>query len=265
MSNAYHFVARANVTLFPLTDRDGCADLWQRLRKRFPEIAACVLMPNHLHLLAFTEAPESAVWGLGVDLRAWTRRFHPKTKVWSPIPRAIKIPDHHHLKRQIRYVHLNPCRARLVKDPLEWEWSTHRDLTGCVIDPWPRHAKLAAVFGTSLSKLGESAHRYISADPTVAVGGTPIVRASKPGEIMSANIEVILSAASSATRKKIKFRRGILRDLTVHTTDHLGLIESPDKLGLSLKGWKHILTRPVPAQSLRAILTIMNDPRCKPN
>ena len=182
MFQAYHIFARALPFLTPLKQRTVCVDLWRRLRKRFPNIAACVLMPNHLHILIFTPDPDQARWKLGVDLRAWTQRFHPGLNIWSPIPKAITIPNSHHLKRQIRYVHLNPCRAGLASDPLQWEWSTHRDVTGCVGEAWPDLPKLMKIYEVPSSRLGDVIHRYVSGDPSVAVGGTPMVRSPRPGE-----------------------------------------------------------------------------------
>lgn len=32
-------------------------------------------------------------------------------------------------------MHPNPCRARLVADPLAWPFSTHRDAVGLAVDP----------------------------------------------------------------------------------------------------------------------------------
>ena len=34
-----------------LTDHELACWLWQRLRSRFPQVLAAVLMPDHLHLL----------------------------------------------------------------------------------------------------------------------------------------------------------------------------------------------------------------------
>lgn len=45
-----------------------------------------------------------------------------------PLPPAEAVPEGPKRRRSVRYVHLNPCRARLVADPLAWPLSTHRDV-----------------------------------------------------------------------------------------------------------------------------------------
>lgn len=265
MIHAYHLVARANLFQTPLVHRNSCADLWKRLRNRFPNIAACILMPNHLHLLVFTRDPAHARLRLSVDLRAWTQKFYPHTQLWSPLPKAIAIPDLHHLKRQIRYVHLNPCRAGLVKDPLQWEWSTHRDVTGCVINPWPNNNALVKVFGVSANRLGEVMHRYVSQDPSVAVGGTPMARVPQTGEVTAAGQNIIFLGAAIASREATLLQRGKLRDLAVHTSHRLRLVSEPEKLNMSSKSWGRALARRVDEASIQVILKILADPRLRNN
>jgi len=46
-----HLVARASEGARPLRTRVACFDLWQHLGARF-DVLACVLMPDHVHLLA---------------------------------------------------------------------------------------------------------------------------------------------------------------------------------------------------------------------
>lgn len=80
--------------------------------------------------------------------------------ILSP-PQAI--PDSLHLRRTLRYVALNPCRAHLSSDPLAWPLSTHRDGVGLALpavvrapdEDWRWHA-------------------YVSSDPSAAVQGTEL-------------------------------------------------------------------------------------------
>jgi len=202
MSLGFHVVARTAPQTFPLLDRNACVDLWRRLRNAFPRVAACVLMPNHLHLLCLKGRSDKIRWTLGVELRAWTQKFHPGSRIWQPVPSPDHIPDLKHLRRQIRYVHLNPCRSGLASDPLSWEWSTHRDVLGCVVEPWPDTAILSEAFGTSASRLGEKMHRYVSADPTVRVEGTPPIHRYRPDVPLSINAKLLLRACAVARREQ---------------------------------------------------------------
>lgn len=49
----------------------------------------------------------------------------------------------------------------MVTDPLSWAFSTHRDACGLALDPVRKRVPDVHRF-----------HRYVSADPTVAVDGT---------------------------------------------------------------------------------------------
>ena len=263
MAIAFHLVAKALPLLSPLRNRASCLDLWWRLRKKFPNIAACVLMPDHVHLLIFGRDLNCARWELGVELRAWTQRFHPRSHIWPRIPLPQAVPDFRHLKRQIRYVHLNPCRSGLASDPLEWEWSTHRDLTGCTLDAWPDMEMLGRVFEVAPSRLGETAHRYISSDPSVSVIGTPMIRDPRVNEPMIATLSDLFRTAAVAAREKEFARRGGLRDLVVHAAAQLGVAPAPEKLNMSRKTWNRALMRKVDRSSVRVILKLLADPRTR--
>lgn len=267
MTYAYHFVGRARPLLTPLADRNACVDLWRRLRLVFPNTAACILMPNHFHVLSFSQKPEPTYWQLGVQLRAWTQRFYPNSPIWMPIPKATPIPNSHHLKRQIRYVHLNPCRAGLAKDPLQWEWSTHRDICGCTCEIWPNIPKLLQVFAiptTQRHKLGEVIHRYISSDPSVSVSGTPTAQAPSTEDSISTNIAAILSAAAIARREQLTLRRSKLRNLAIHTSHALRLQPSPSELRIHSRTWINTRRYKKDALAIQTIMTVLNDVRCRP-
>jgi hypothetical protein len=167
--NLFHLVARTEGGARPFTDRDACSAAWSRLARIFPETVACVLMPNHLHVITHGR-PVRLARALG----QWARGLASRSGVrWQPVPPAVGIPDHHHLLRQIRYVHLNPCRARLCADPLEWEWSTHRDWVGAVQAPWPDRGRWSRVLGWTEGQAPARLHRYVSADLSTRVEGTP--------------------------------------------------------------------------------------------
>jgi hypothetical protein len=53
------------------------------------------------------------------------RRFH-----------AVLVDIDTYLKAVVRYIHLNPLEARLVADPAEYPWSSHRAYLGAPHEPW---------------------------------------------------------------------------------------------------------------------------------
>jgi hypothetical protein len=103
----------------------------------------------------------------------------------APSPPAERVEGATKIRRSVRYVHLNPCRARLVTDPLAWPFSTHLDAVG--LTPCPVR-----------DRVGDPAafHRYVSADPTVDVQGTPLPVASS----RSLGVEDVLAAVCHAYR-----------------------------------------------------------------
>ena len=87
------------------------------------------------------------------------------------------MPDEKHALRQIRYIALNPCRAGLTQDPLEWPWSTYRGCFGGVAQPWVSLDVLAELLGwDSVGAFRTWFHKYVSSDPTVNPTGTPVLK-----------------------------------------------------------------------------------------
>jgi REP element-mobilizing transposase RayT len=159
----FHHVARAAPgTLLFRTWEEGLA-LWRVLVRTLPELTALCVMPDHVHLVL----PHADGTRLGRAMAAYARwRNHQRRAsgvVWEGHPPAQRLPDAAHLRRTIRYVHLNPCRARLVEDPLSWPLSTHRDRVGFAAPPVVSVDREPARF-----------HLGVSADGTVLVEGTPL-------------------------------------------------------------------------------------------
>ena len=166
LTTAYHLVARTHYPAAPLRNPETAAKAWQDLRKSFPNCIAAVLMPNHLHLIY------PAADGPDALRRRLQRLFHGTQ--WEKIPDPRPIPNQSHLRTQVRYTHLNPCRKGLCADPLAWPWSTHRDYAGATKGPWPEVKGTLPLLGYSASDDGRRAfHRYISADPSAHPSGTP--------------------------------------------------------------------------------------------
>lgn len=144
---------------------------WASLKKAFPEAGAAVLMPDHIHLVlppmneGVAQSSFRKFTGISGHLSK-TGRFE-----WQPIPDPTRIADLKHLLRTLRYVALNPCRPpAIVGDPLEWRWSTYRELFGGSVAPWPG---VGPAWELSLkTRLGVRIHDYVSTDPDVDLRGT---------------------------------------------------------------------------------------------
>jgi hypothetical protein len=198
---AEQFVAHLRPTGAFLAQSEPAAWLWRKLRELSPLALAVVLMPTHLHLLV----PDRS---LSLDrfrrlLVAFGARFRLHSP-WLPIGPPRSYPTRDKVLRQIRYIHLNPCRpsrigtadVRLVADPLLWEWSTHRDLVGAVADPWVTPARLGPLARPDAGWW----HGYVSSDPSVHVQGTPRPEPASACTVPTVPLDRILRAAAAATR-----------------------------------------------------------------
>lgn len=191
---AYHFVARARFPHEPYRSRGLCRAHWRWLQKKFPRSMAVMLMPNHLHLIlpATSAGPEG-------DLRR-LRRFYGDSALWEAVPEGRAIADLGKLRTQMRYVHLNPCRKKLCGDPLNWEWTTHRDYVGAA------GGVSQSERGVLLKKLGFGTgwegrvrfHQYVSGDPSVHTQGTPPPRLPRKAAVV--DLVALERAAALALR-----------------------------------------------------------------
>ena len=176
--------------------------LWDRLRLAFPTTLAATLMPNHLHLLSIVDSPVTARHRLASVLSGYSRRRWPfgADGAWHRVPDAEIIPDHHQLRRQVRYVGLNPSRARLAADPLSWLWTTLRDFVGAAVEPWVCPVTLAQALGRRCQGFVAAHHRYVSADPSTDVVGSPLPQPVNAQQMATKSLEDFGFAAVAATR-----------------------------------------------------------------
>src|SRR4030065_260441 len=91
------------------------------------EVWAYCLMSNHAHLIVVPESEDALRKGIGEAHRRYTRRVNFREgwrgHLWQG--RFASFPmDKTHLYLAARYVELNPVRAKLVKKPHEYRWSS---------------------------------------------------------------------------------------------------------------------------------------------
>jgi hypothetical protein len=193
-----HVVAHTLHGQRPFRDATEGEWAWQRLREAFGDAIAACLMPDHLHLI--TEELAEMVRRLGAVLSGLSRRLGA-SHLWRPIPPPAPIPDVHHLRRQVRYVLLNPCRAKIVADPLSYPFSTHRGVIGAELDPWVSAERLARACRWRLEGGFESGfHAYVSGDPVVHPNGTPFPKPAPRRDVPVVPLGTVVAAARAASR-----------------------------------------------------------------
>ena len=90
-------------------------------------IWAYCLMPNHLHLILVPTSDDGLAAALGRANQNYTRRINRRYDwsghLWQGRFHSFAM-DERHLMIAARYVELNPVRARLVRRPEDWRWSS---------------------------------------------------------------------------------------------------------------------------------------------
>jgi putative transposase len=91
------------------------------------EIWAYCLMPNHVHLIAVPSSEHGLRYSIGEAHKRYTRRVNTregwKGHLWQG--RFFSYPlDEACLLTAVRYIEMNPVRARLVRSPEKYPWSS---------------------------------------------------------------------------------------------------------------------------------------------
>ena len=102
-------------------------------------IHAFCLMDNHVHLaIQVGEKPLSRIMqNLGFRYTQWMNSRQKKVgHLFQGRYKAILVDADSYLVELVRYIHLNPVRAKIVKAPDNYLWSGHRAYMGYEILPW---------------------------------------------------------------------------------------------------------------------------------
>ncbi len=139
----YHVMLRGNGgqdIFFAKADRRRFLELLAEGVARFGHwVHGFCLMTNHLHLVVQAgEAPLSrAMQNLAFR---YTRFLNARRRrighLFQGRYKALLVEAEPYLLELVRYVHLNPLRAGLVKDPADWPWSGHRAYLGREAPSW---------------------------------------------------------------------------------------------------------------------------------
>jgi putative transposase len=125
-------------------------DLREIARREGCTVHAYVLMTNHVHLLM----TPGAAGRIGRTMQALGRRYVRYVNdrdgrsgtLWEGRYKACPVGDDRYLLQCHRYIELNPLRAKMVADPADYAWSSHRchavGIPDPLITPHPAMARL---------------------------------------------------------------------------------------------------------------------------
>ena len=144
----YHVIVRGNQRRKTFRTDDDYKAYLDRLDKYRAQcrvrIYAYCLMPNHVHLLVETGATPLAKFMQGVQqsyTQYFNRRYCKVGHLFQGRYKAIICERDKYLHALIRYIHLNPLRAKLVTRPERYAYSGHNSYlihgTAKIVDTEP--------------------------------------------------------------------------------------------------------------------------------
>ena len=129
----YHVIVRGNQqrkTFLSDADYQAYLERLGRYRRKFGHtLHAYCLMPNHVHLLIESAQQPLAKFMQGLQQsysQYFNLRHHKTGHVFQGRYKAIVCQKDQYLLQLIRYIHLNPVRAGMVKEPEQFIYSGHR-------------------------------------------------------------------------------------------------------------------------------------------
>ena len=165
----YHVITRGNQrqkTFRDDLDRGKYLEILAHLKEvNLFRIHAYVLMDNHVHLLLETgEYPLSRIMQrLGSGYTQYFNRRHKFVgHLFQGRYKAILCDKNNYLLELSRYLHLNPVRAKVVKDPGEYKWSSY----GAYVQkkqcpPWMETAEVLQQFSGKGSEARKRYRKYV--------------------------------------------------------------------------------------------------------
>ena len=128
---AHHITQRGNNrqdVFFVDDDRDVYLELLREQAEKYRlDIVGYCLMANHVHIVAMPQAEDSLAKAVGRAHFRYTQyinRFHKRSgHLWQG--RFYSCPlDERHFWLAMRYVELNPVRAKICRKAWRYEWSS---------------------------------------------------------------------------------------------------------------------------------------------
>ena len=132
-------------------------------------VYAWALLPNHAHLLVRTGTrplPRSMRSLLTGYAGAFNRRHHRVGHLFQNRYKSIVVEAEPYLLELVRYLHLNPLRAKVVSDLRaldRYPWTGHSALVGTVPRPWQETATLLAQFGPTPARARHAYRAFVAA------------------------------------------------------------------------------------------------------
>lgn len=166
----YHVMLRGNggqEIFFSKADRHHLYLLMQQGVERYGHrIHGFCCMSNHIHLaVQVADEPLSRiVQNLSFRYTRWINKRRKRIgHLFQGRYKAILVNADSYLLELIRYIHLNPVRAKLVKNPRDHPWSSHRAYLGDEQIDWLTTDWVLGQFAKRLKACRQRYEKFITA------------------------------------------------------------------------------------------------------
>ena len=169
----YHIVGRGLERRRIFSTSEDKQDFLNRLSEGLEHTAsrclAWVVMPNHYHLLIqIATTPLSQLMGkvLGGYAGNYNRRHRRVGYVFQNRYRSILCDEENYFLALVRYIHLNPVKARMLNNVSEldrYRWSGHAGLMGRHVQQWQTTEDVLERFSRQKAAARRKYRAYIKA------------------------------------------------------------------------------------------------------
>lgn len=164
----YHVILRGNHRqniFFTTADRTRFLDIVCEVIERFRmRVHAYCLMSNHVHLaIQVSDIPLGPAMMRVASRYARERQRNLNTTghFFERRYRALMVDADEYLLALVRYIHLNPVRAHLVRDPADYPWSGHSAYLGGQSPPWLTTDFVLGMLGSDPVAAGFAYRRFV--------------------------------------------------------------------------------------------------------
>lgn len=170
----YHVITRGNQRQKIFMDEDDYLkyiEILSRYKMRYKYfLYAYILMGNHVHLLMETRdvMPSKILQGINQSYTAYFNRRHKTVgHLFQGRYKAILCDRDAYLLALVKYIHLNPVRARITKTPHEYQWSSHHNYAKKTVEGIIDEDQVLRMFSENKAKARRLYNAYVGDGLTV--------------------------------------------------------------------------------------------------
>lgn len=164
----YHVMFRGNNGQSIFSSGSDCREFCLLIKEGVElykhRILAFCFMSNHVHLAIQSKDVSISKICQNLCFR-YTRFYHYRHNTTGYLFqgrfKSILIDDNIYLKELVRYIHLNPVRAQMVENPLDYRWSSHQAYLTNQESTWLDTSRVLQIFGQSEREAKEAFNRFV--------------------------------------------------------------------------------------------------------